>query len=64
MSEESKKSTMIGLSDDYDGYDLNISSRTFNDNHSSFVLLFNFLFGELIAESKKAKIQKFSHLYA
>ena len=42
MSEESQKSKMIGLSDDYDGdgYDLNISSRILNDNHSSFVLYF------------------------
>ena len=49
MSEESQKSKpkMIGLiSDDYDGYDLNISSKILNENHFSFVLLI-FWFGEL-----------------
>ena len=48
MSEESQKSKMIGLSDDdYDGYDLIIPSQILNENHSSFVLLFIFWFGEL-----------------
>ena len=44
MSEESQKSETIGLSDDdYDGYDLIIPSKILTENHSCFVLLFNFL---------------------